>query len=246
MKTGVGWLHLVGNDPPSKWRSVQRTKPKRPSAELLTVAKECCGDLTRGKLDELASRLGVSFESLLSLRVGWSVAKHAYSFPMRDEYGRVCGIRYRCEPSGHKFSESGGREGMFYLPDELADYLVIVEGASDAASAITMGFPSVIGRSNNLGNVQQLLQIIRHHQFNTMVIVPDNDEPGLRGAEALVATINEAGLPRPEILHLPTGMKDCRVCIQQEKSARWLQSTLARLTNHNPKTNFVMHEATDE
>ena len=244
MRTGVGWLHPVGNEPPSKWRTVQRSKPKRSSVELLAIAKQCCNDLSKDKLSWLAFQLGVSPESLQSLRVGWSVGKHAYSFPMRDEAGRVCGIRYRCELNGSKFSEAGGREGMFFRPEMLADFLVIAEGASDAAAVMTVGFQSVIGRANNVGNVSQLLSILRGHRFNRVVVVPDSDEPGQRGAAALAESMVAAELPKPEILQLPDGFKDCRAMVQRKKNARGLQSLLARLTNYHPKQ-LVMHEANE-
>lgn len=244
MRAGVGWLHLVGDESPSKWRTVQRLKPRRSSLELTELAKQCCKSMSVDNLNTLAFRLGVSADSLRELRVGWSAVKHAYSFPMRDELGRVCGIRYRCEISGKKFSESGGREGMFYLPPAIADYLVIVEGASDAAAVMTVGFDSVIGRSNNVGNVEQLLSIIRGHRFNRVVIVPDNDEAGHRGANALVTAIVAADMPEPEIVKLPDDFKDCRTMVQRKKNARWLLSTLAKLTQHNPKQ-FAMHEAPD-
>jgi Toprim-like len=244
LRKGVGWLHSVGNEPRSQWRTVQRSKPKRSSIELTELAKRCCKDLTKDKLNWLAFVLGVSPESLQLLRLGWSTDKHAYSFPMRDEAGRVVGIRYRCEISGKKFSEAGGREGMFFRPDAMADYLVIVEGASDAAAVMTVGFQSVIGRANNVGNVEQLLSVLRGHRFNRVVLVPDADKPGQRGAAALAKAMVAAELNEPEILNLPDGFKDCRAMVQRKKNARWLQSTLARLTNYHPKQ-LVMHEANE-
>lgn len=244
MRTGVGWIHPVGDEPPLQWRTVQRSKPKRTSPELTAIAKQCCKAMSNDNLNTLSFRLGVSADSLLSLRVGWSVAKHAFSFPMRDEAGRVVGIRYRCEISGNKFSETGGREGMFYLPPVLADFAVIVEGASDAAAVMTVGFQSVIGRSNNISNVEQLRSILRGHRFNRVVIVPDSDEPGHRGASALAAAIVADGLPEPEILRLPDEFKDCRAMVQRKKNARWLQSTLAKLTQYNPKE-FQLQGATE-
>lgn len=241
MRSGVGWLHSVGAER-SQWRAVQRSRPKRSTTEMTALAKQCWCELTNDKLKLLAFQLGVSADSLQLLRLGWSNDRHAYSFPMRDASGQVCGIRYRCELSGKKFSEVGGSEGMFYLPPALADYLVIVEGASDAAAVMTVGFSSVIGRSNNVGNVEQLLSIVRGHRFNQIVIVPDNDEPGQRGADALVSEFIANQLSEPTLLHLPVGLKDCRACVQQKKNARWLQSTLARLTQFNPKQ-IAMHEA---
>jgi hypothetical protein len=243
-KGEAGWLHkLTDNWERSARRPVQRpaTKPTIDWLDLCNQYRRAC---RLGSLAWLANELGVGMDSLERLQVGWNDQQRAFSFPMRDANGRPCGIRYR-RYSGAIFSETHSREGLFFQPtDLLPDYLVIVEGASDAAATMDLGFASVIGRANNVGNVQQLLSILRGHRFNRVVVVPDGDEPGKRGAAALAESMVAAELPKPEILQLPDGFKDCRAMVQRKKNARWLQSTLARLTNYNPKQ-LAMHEANE-
>jgi len=58
---------------------------------------------------------------------------------MREANGHVYGIRYR-SMNDRKFSEQGGREGLFFQPaDIVRDYLVVVEGASDTDTMIDQG-----------------------------------------------------------------------------------------------------------
>jgi DNA primase len=173
----------------------------------------------------LEVHLGVSAKSLQLLRVGWSAVKQSYSFPMRSPDGQVIGIRYRALNDA-KFSEIGGREGLFFQPSTLlGDYLIIVEGASDTAAMITIGYPSVVGRSNCIGNVDQLVTLCRRLSPHRVVIAPDNDEPGIRGAELLARA-----LPREKsILNLPTSVKDVRACIQTKKDADWLRDQIGNL-----------------
>lgn len=240
-KGEAGWLHKLTDNWERPWRPVQRpaTKPTIDWLDLCNQYRRAC---RLGSLAWLANELGVGMDSLERLQVGWNDQRRVFSFPMRDVDGKPCGIRYRSY-SGAKFSETHSREGLFFQPtDLLPNYLVIVEGASDAAAVMTVGFQSVIGRANNVGNVSQLLSILRGHRFNRVVVVPDSDEPGQRGAAALAESMVAAELPKPEILQLPDGFKDCRAMVQRKKNARGLQSLLARLTNYHPKQ-LVMHEA---
>lgn len=226
----AGWVHqMYGGDwQRPTWRAVRRCESSKPSVNMLEIAKHCCRSLRTTSLAWLANELSLSMESLKLLRVGWSERWKAFSFPMREPNGNVCGIRYRAY-SGSKFSEMGSREGLFYCPRKIKrDGLLIVEGASDAAAAMDVGFSSVVGRANCIGNVEQVLTLCRRLQPRQVSIIPDNDPPGIDGASKLQAAIDQAG-GTVRLLQLPEGVKDVRQCIQETKNAEWLRGQLGIL-----------------
>jgi DNA primase len=113
----------------------------------------------------------------------------------------------------------------FFLPSAIVrDYIVVVEGASDVAAMMTTGFRSVVGRPSCTGSVQHLVSLCRRMNPRRVIIVPDNDIPGIRGTESLAAA-----LPcDPKILRLPKGVKDVRACISETKNADWLRDQIGK------------------
>jgi hypothetical protein len=238
MRSSTGWLHRLRPDDDyrqSLWRRSRRPRqhdtPER--KDLAGLARRLYRAMTDDAYAWLSDHLGVSVESLHLLRVGWSPSRRAYSFPMRSPDGQIVGIRYR-SLEGAKYSETGGHEGLFFQPSELTrDYLIVVEGASDTAAMMTMDYRSVIGRANCVGNASQIVTLYRRLMPRRVVIVPDNDEPGISGAESLASILPT----RPNILHLPQGIKDVRACIAKKENADWLRSRVGILstsssTNH--------------
>jgi hypothetical protein len=236
-KSSAGWVHVLSEERRSKdrWRPIRR--PSHSDVRIPTYLGELAERLHRATTDDaygwLAARLGVSIDSLRSLRVGWNASKRSFSFPMMEPNARICGIRYRSLDDS-KYSELGGREGLFFDPSALSrNYLIVVEGGSDTAASISLGFPSVVGRSNCVGNVKQLVTLCRRLLPNLVVIVPDNDQPGVRGAESL-----SAALPmKPFVLRLPETIKDVRQCISSTKNADWLRDQIG--TSISSSTNGV-------
>jgi len=127
-----------------------------------------------------------------------------------------------------KFSERGGREGLFFCPTDLMPtYLLVVEGASDAAAMIDVGYPSVIGRANCSGNVSQVVSLYRRLKPASVVVIPDNDVPGIDGANRLI----EALPCEANLLLLPDTIKDVRECIIAKENAEWLAGRIGIITN---------------
>jgi hypothetical protein len=85
--------------------------------------------------------------------------------------------------------------------------LLIVEGPTDTAAAIDLGF-DVIGRPACLGCEQIIADLAGQSGHVTTVIIADNDDPGQRGAAKLQKLI-----PRSRIVTLPA--KDLRSAVQQ-------------------------------
>lgn len=205
----AGWLHRLRDTGPTPRRRVP-PPPAPPAAvpdfEMLATGAERA--LEPGVLERLAQKLGVGVASLRRLRVGWSTAHRAWTFPMSDARGRVIGIRLRL-PNGRKLSVRGGREGLF-IPQQLdrENLLLVCEGASDTAAALDLGFEAV-GRPSCTGGVRLLLDLILLRRPARVAVVADADAPGLRGAEHLAALLTPY-VRELRVLAPPAPFKDLR------------------------------------
>ena len=226
-KGEAGWLHKLTDDwQRPTWQPVRRPEAK-PSIDWLQLCNQYRRACRRNSLSWLANELGVSIGALKRLRVGWNDQRSAFSFPMREANGNPCGIRYRAY-SGAKFSELDSRQGLFFLPGDLiVDHLLVVEGASDAAACMDLGFISVVGRASCRGNVDQLENLCRRLQPRVVVLIPDSDLPGIQGANQLRLRIERQGLA-VKTLALPSGIKDVRACVQETKNADWLRDQIGK------------------
>lgn len=183
LKNG-GYLHKTG-EPVSGVRIEREAPAKRTSDELSILASEYQNTISTQQKERLAAELGVTVASLECLGVGWD--GEAFTFPMQDAEFRVVGIRRRL-PNGRKLSVKGGSEGCFIplgVPGDLADQILVCEGPSDTAALLDMRYEA-IGRPSCAGGVEIVAKI--SGEMN-VVIVADDDEPGIRGAKALAAKL---------------------------------------------------------
>lgn len=136
-------------------------------------------------VDGLGMSLGVDTDCLKAIGCAWSTFG-AWAFPMREPSGKVIGIRLRND-KGDKWAVKGSKSGLF-IPseysfiDDRVGYLV--EGPTDLSAAMTIGLRA-FGRAACLGQENFILGYIAKQKIDRLVIVTDNDEPGLRGAEKL-------------------------------------------------------------
>lgn len=141
-------------------------------------------------LDGFGMTLGVDTECLRAIGCAWSTF-NAWAFPMREANGNVIGIRLR-NNEGAKWAVKGSKAGLF-IPDQysfISDRVAyLVEGPTDLAAAMTIGLRA-FGRSACLGQEQMILNYIAREKIDRLVIVTDNDEPGLRGAEKLQSMLS--------------------------------------------------------
>jgi len=221
-----GWLHRLRDDyiPPRR-RTVQR-KPSKPKLDCNPIHQRCVDFMRPESLGWLSNDLGISVEAIERFEVGYHPDRNVYSMPMRRPDGSICGIKYRPR-NGGKFCETRSRSGMFFVPGSLIrGFVVIVEGCSDAMAIDDLGFRSVIGRDNCIGNVKQITTLLRRLKPHQVVIVPDNDHhgAGLRGAVALRLVLNISH--NVTILELPDGINDIRDCVQTQKNADWLANRI--------------------
>lgn len=177
----------------------------RAQSVAIDVGKLLSGWATQqnGELEPFAATLGLSQTSLESLGCVYAPEHRAFAFPMRDAQQRTIGIRLRND-HGDKWAVKGSRAGMF-LPklDLQSQLLLIVEGPTDAAAAVELGF-DVIGRSACLGQEQMIRDYVRRRSPHRVFIIADNDAPGQRGARRL----RDDYLRRASIVTLPS--KDLR------------------------------------
>ena len=85
-------------------------------------------------------------------------------------------------------------------------------GLTDTATLLDLGFANVAGRPSCSGGTRLIVELIQTRKPTEVVIVADNDEPGLRGASAL-ASVLIAYVP-VRVIQLPVGVKDCRAWLQ--------------------------------
>jgi hypothetical protein len=136
-------------------------------------------------LDGFAMTLGVDSAALQAIGCAWNGS--AWGFPMRDATKRMIGIRLRGS-DGKKWAVAGSHQGLFipasypYCIDD--GTLYITEGPTDLAAAMTLGLYS-IGRPSCLGQEEMILAYLRNMKVRRVVIVTDNDMPGLNGARKL-------------------------------------------------------------
>jgi KaiC/GvpD/RAD55 family RecA-like ATPase len=150
-----------------------QTAPKVVS-DLLANAMRCTAALTAEQRDALVDQLGITAEALTRLRLGWHGGLSTYTFPMRDEHGRVIGLRTR-NADGRKRAVKGSANGLF-IPADLSarDTLYIVEGPTDTAAMIDCGL-SAIGRPSNNAGENLVVSYIREHTPAAVVIITDHD-----------------------------------------------------------------------
>lgn len=177
-----GWLHAMSEPIPFVPAPRKAIEDKPIDAQLMWQRWfERTEDHRR---DHLGEALGVDTDCLKAIGCAWST--QAWAFPMRDANENVIGIRLRND-QGEKWAVKGSHSGLF-IPSEypaMADgNLYLVEGPTDLAAAMTIGLQA-IGRAACLGQEQMIIAYLQRKKVQRLVIVTDNDEPGLRGAQKL-------------------------------------------------------------
>lgn len=216
LKSGeVGWIHKTGQASDKK-AYVPRKKEEVPLLDCDCLMKMWAHKTDPLWVDALSNQLGVTPQSLRDLKVAWSGENQAWAFPMRNGYGSVVGIRLRSE-DGSKFAVKGSKQGLFLPYSKPHKTAYIVEGPTDCAAGLSMGLYA-IGRPSCGGGVLDLKDGLPRLGVGRLVVIADNDGPGLAGAEALVKII-----PMPCcLLTLPT--KDIRGFVQSGGTSALLES----------------------
>lgn len=197
----TGWLHPIG-DRPKPPPVHERPAPIINIADILKRWRIGKNDRN---LAEFSSQLGVTLNALESLECTRAPYLNTWAFPMRAGDNSYCGIRLRND-KGEKWAERGSHSGLFIPQCEPTGTVLITEGPTDTAAALTLGYYA-LGRPSCSGGVPHIQVALKRIQARRAVIVSDLDDPGLRGAKTL-----QEHLPVPTaILALPA--KDLRSAV---------------------------------
>lgn len=217
-----------GNCTPAATVRVSRNmdvKPKAVPEHVVRSAIEFHRTMKPHWFDRTGELLGVTPGSLRRLRVGWSVAYKAHSFPMFDGDNRLVGVRLRTT-NGLKRAVTGSRAGLF-VPDGLRHplhRLFIAEGPTDTAALLSVGLDA-IGRPSCNGARSHCLDYVRRASPTESVIVADNDAPGLEGAKALandLVTVCRA----VKTITAPEGVKDARQWVAEGATKKTIEAVV--------------------
>lgn len=199
------WLSEVVTDLPPITEAAEKLNP----AAVKDRVMEFIDAINPPRLYDLANSLGVRWEGLERLDVGWNTAVECYTFPMRNAEGQYVGVRYRF-PDGTKRSLKGGREGLFVPSATLGGRMLFVtEGPTDAAALLDCAFMA-IGRPNCTGGIDEVVAVVEKHKPGDVVIVSDPDACGQDGAARLAKALG--GLAHVVTIR-PTSAKDARACV---------------------------------
>ena len=202
-KGDAGYLHQLA-EPLPKYEPRRDEKPPS-NIDWNMMSLRFRQNITADQLTELGRSLGVTSHSLFLLETGWSLIHSAFTNPMRDHRENMIGIRLR-RPDGFKYAITGSSNGLF-IPANLTEDgpLIVVEGASDVAALLDLGFDA-IGRPSCSSCVYMTQDFVASRRNREWVIFEDHDEPkkrpdgsawypGQEGAAKLAEALAETGKP---------------------------------------------------
>lgn len=222
-----GWLHRSDNliSYVQPIRKAIEDRPIDAGGMIKTWASNTDGQ----KLDAFGESLGVDTDALRSIGCAWATPYNAWAFPMKQANGNVLGIRLRNE-AGDKWAVRGSKSGLFIPENYPLDFdgtLWLTEGPTDLAAALSLGLFS-IGRPACLGQERMILDYLRLINARRLVIITDNDEPGIRGAEKL-----QTQLPILSCVWVPP-CKDVREYLNCGGNSRMIQASIKDLVWTKP------------
>jgi 5S rRNA maturation endonuclease (ribonuclease M5) len=176
----TGWLHARTNLSDFK---PEHKEVERPILNVERTLSTWRSQRSTQRLAELSVTLGVTVSSLEDLGVVHAPYHQTWAFPMRTGDNQYCGIRLR-NIKGEKWAERGSHQGLFIPQCEPQRQVMIVEGPTDCAAALTLGYYAV-GRPSCSGGVDHLRAFVARNKISRVLIVSDLDDPGLRGARSL-------------------------------------------------------------
>jgi len=228
---GVGYIHRIHE--PLDWPPSRPSPPPALPPPEHEFALDYDAILARwhaatsaADLEQFAFGLGVRVDALVDLDVAWCPERQAWAFPMHDERRQVVGIRLRTET--RKFALPGSKTGAF-IPAGMdsRSLLLICEGPTDTASALSLGFQA-IGRPSCSGATAIIADLLQAGRRRPVVIVADADGPGRAGARQLADRI--IGLCQGVRIITPAPHKDLRAWLQTGATPAAL---LLRIENAN-------------
>jgi len=167
-------------------------------------------DIGTIRLIRFADALCLPSAVLRRLSVGWAGESQATSWPMRDGAGAVIGIRLRCPETAKKWAVFCSKAGLFYDPNAMRApirRLYACEGPTDTAALLWLGC-DVVGVPSAGGGCDLLASLCRRIRPSEIVLMADNDGPGLAGMSKLADSLMIVAPVR--IVSPPLHFKDSR------------------------------------
>ena len=240
------WLHRLKIVPYEEVPDSAKKGRRRPPAAPVGPFREghftsLATDSTRTELCRMAGGcLGVDPRAFESLDMRWCPSMRMAVVPMKSYDGAVIGMNGRHfqqkdgSPSSAKMNAAGSVDGLF-IPLDLDLYdrrLIVCEGASDTAAALSLGFRNAIGRSSCRTGVKLVRLLCERRRVTDVTIVADRDKStpeapegvGMFGAQELAAELGSVRLPPDgsiavRIVQPPEGVKDLRDWLRQDPAA---------------------------
>ncbi len=153
----------------------QRDAEQLESVDYAKMVK--AGPDAKPHVEQLAEELFVSAHELESIGVGYAdIGGECYTVPERDPRGKIVGINRRFADGSKK---SIGSRGLTYVEnfDHYSGPILIPEGGSDTAAAMTMGMAAV-GRFSNSGGAEMVAELmqVRNIPTDRPIIVLGEDD----------------------------------------------------------------------
>jgi len=218
-----GWMHGQSPVPLRLAPRVPRSAPP-PTVNATKMMRDWLAATSATALAEFAAALGVSTAPLVAVGAAWAPPHAAWAFPMCDGYGNVVGIRLRNERG--KFAVRGSRQGIFLADVPAQKTLFVCEGPTDTAAAIELGLFAV-GRPNCCCGGPEIKIYARQHAVSRVVIISDNDKPGLDGARKVGGE-----LKLPFAVYVPPA-KDVREFVRLGGTRAMIENTLKGIVWQN-------------
>lgn len=217
-----GWLHRIG-EPATSAPIVRPHKTLPPLTGGKKMISGWLKETSQDALQSFAALIGVDCASLAALSAAWAERHRAWAFPMMDAYREVIGIRLRAE-DGRKWAVLGSRQGLFIPDIDLpADHVAYVtEGPTDTAAAVSIGL-FAIGRPSCSCGTDIIRTFCRLSGIQRLVMVADNDKPGIDGAKKIAADLHV-----PHVIFIPPA-KDLREFVQAGGTRQLITSSIRNL-----------------
>jgi len=186
------------------------------------------------KLERLRQEWGLGdIDPLWQLNVGWN--GWAYTFAVYDGSGKPIGIQVR-DLNGTKQMMRHSRTGIF-IPQKLlretleGGTVFITEGVSDLACLLDMKYDG-IGRFNATQNSEYVVQFFEKLQPKQIIVIPDRDEAGLKGALKFMSALHDRislwdKKPMMDVLLVDAPYKDLRDWYNRDRDS--LEMALRRI-----------------
>lgn len=235
---GIGYVHRIGESRPiASYVPPPSMRRRKLDLDCGSVLDRWAAQTSQEDLANFAAELGVDIEALQRLDVVWSPKHRAWAFPMHNDRRGVIGIRIRGD-SG-KWAVKHSDSGLF-MPHALnsRSSLVICEGPTDTAAALTLGYQAA-GRPSNTGGIEFICDMLQVGRRRDVVIMADADGPGRHGANILADRI--VGLVRTvKIVTPPEPNKDLRQWLQRGATKCEVDRKIDKVLYHRGCGNVTM------